>query len=482
MQVRQLNFFSALLVCAIGVYSFSDTAFSQATTDDNSAPTKLLNLDQCIKIAVQNNRQYKISAYQLQIAEAQYKQALSTYWPQLNGKVAWTQQKDDPFMLYPPSQMVIPPIPIMGTSLALPPIPVPEQSVKLMDRQNLYGALELSYPIYTGGMLAAKRTQAQYGREIARYEAKRTDLQVIYDITRYYYASIFAEQVNQVGQLALDRLEATLQITENLYKEGSGRVKKTDYLKNKTIVESIRALIISMDYNKILAKRALVFSMGLSDTATVEIADSEIPFHPFTVDIRQLMDAAYQFNPDWNKMDAALKVYEAQVKEAKSEYFPKLALFGNLSRIENDYDYGIVSPEMKSNWTVGIGMEIPLFTGFRSLNKVRENKARLEKLKEQKFLFREGLALQVNQVFSQIQNTIERANALKIALDSASENRSLTDRAYQMELVDEMELIQSQISESFMQAQYLKVQFDHLEAQCKLNYLIGTEIYNMLSE
>jgi outer membrane protein len=482
MQIFKKQFWGALLFYMSIIYPFFNVIFSQSQSGNNSITGKSFSLDECLKIALQNNRMYKISNYNLQIAEAQYKQALSTFWPQLSAKTAWTQQDADPFMLFPQSQMAISPLPLFGGELELPPIDVPEQHIKLMNRQNLYGAIEITYPIFTGGLLSSKRTQARYGRDIANYEAQHSDLQVMYDVKKYYYAVVLTEKLSQIGQAALERLEVTLKLTENLYQEGSGRVKKTDYLKNKMVVENIRALTMLLNHNKSIARQALNFSMGLSDTAKVEITDTEIPFTPFTENINQLMNVTYQFNPDWNKLGAAIEIYEAQVKEAKSEYFPKIALFGNLSHLENGYDYGIVSPEMKSTWTVGIGLEIPLFTGFRSINKVRENKTRLNKLKEQKLLFRSGLALQINQIFSQIQTAIDQEKAMKIAHDSAKENRTLTERAYQLELVNEAEMIQSQITESVMQAVYLKVLYDHLEAQCHLNYLIGTEIYRIISE
>ena len=115
MQIRTTQLLANIFSCMMIVYLFSSTLYAQK----NSPSIRQLNLDQCIQIAVENNRMYNISKHQLQIAEAQYKQALSTYWPQLTANVEWTQQDEAPFMLYPPSQMAIPPIPIMGTALEL---------------------------------------------------------------------------------------------------------------------------------------------------------------------------------------------------------------------------------------------------------------------------------------------------------------------------------------------------------------------------
>ena len=50
---------------------------------------------------------------------------------------------------------------------------------------------------------------------------------------------MLARQLHQVGKDTLARMEATLSLTETMYKEGSGKVKKTDYLDNKVMVESL---------------------------------------------------------------------------------------------------------------------------------------------------------------------------------------------------------------------------------------------------
>jgi outer membrane protein len=59
----------------------------------SAAPAGLdhpLTLEECIEIALKNNRRRPASRYAVELAEAQHKQALSTYWPQLNARVAYT--------------------------------------------------------------------------------------------------------------------------------------------------------------------------------------------------------------------------------------------------------------------------------------------------------------------------------------------------------------------------------------------------------
>ncbi len=68
--------------------------------------------------------------------------------------------------------------------------------------------------------------------------------------------------------------------------------------------------------------------------------------------------------PTGRRFRAGLQAAEAKVSEAKSGYFPKLALMGSLNIISNAYDKGMMTPTNKTNWMAGIGLEIPDFQWF----------------------------------------------------------------------------------------------------------------------
>ncbi|MDD2337373.1 MAG: TolC family protein, partial [Geobacteraceae bacterium] len=276
----------------------------------------------------------------------------------------------------------------------------------------------------------------------------------------------------------LARMEVTLELTENLYTKGSGRVKKTDYLRSKTVVEWLRSAVSSLEANEKLAKAALTNSMAIPWDTPIKIADEDLPFTPVRSDLHDLVSETYRFNPDWARMEAGLTAAEAKISEARSGHLPKVGLFGSLTRIENSYDKGMASPENKNSWAIGIGLEIPLFDGLRTTNEVREAKARLAKLKEQQLLLREGLALQVKHLFIQLMKSQDQKTSTEAAAISAEENRSLNERAYQEELVETKDVIEAQLMESLMKAQHLKTLYEHLEAQANLDFVVGTEVAN----
>jgi outer membrane protein len=223
-----------------------------------AATSQVLTLDQCLTEAMHNSHRRPASKFAVAMAEAQHRQALAGYWPQLSGKAGVEHMNEAPDFLFPASSFKLPAqtiplpsgfsIPLNGPGgitvpLASIPVPaqkisVPVEDVKLMDPDSFLASMNLTWLLYDGGMRKGFREQAQGWLDMSKQEARRTDLEIADSVKRYYYGSVLARQLHQVGDDTLARMEATLNLTETMYKEGSGKVKKTDFLDNKIMVET----------------------------------------------------------------------------------------------------------------------------------------------------------------------------------------------------------------------------------------------------
>lgn len=434
-----------------------------------------LSFEDCLEIAMANNQTRTVSRLDVHIAEALNGQATSTFWPQLSLTSALTRMDEDPVFVFPEEtapytieDFLPQPVEVLVT--------VPRQEVKALDRTDFRSMLNLTLPLYTGGKRRGLRQQASAGVSAAEKQARKTDLQLEYDVRRYYYGGVLAKRLVQTAEDALARLEVTLDLTENLYKRGSGSVTKADYLRHKMIVESLRSMLVALQEKEDLAKTALANTMGLTWSAALSIGETQVPFEHRPIDVRDLVDAAYRSSPDWARIDAGLKAAEGKLKEARSEGRPKLALQGQYQYIANSYDAGAVSDAEKRSWRVGLGLQMPLFSGGRHRNESREALARMDKLTAQKSLLKEGLAVQVKALHRTIQRTQAQEKAARAALEVATDNRELNIRAYQDQLVEVEDVISAQVMESFAIAQYEKVRYDQLEAVARLEKVMGMSL------
>ena len=475
--VCRLLLFSALISAVLA----GTVSAGQVADHPPQRETYRLDLEGCLSIALERNRSRRVSQIAVDIAEAQYQQALSAYWPQVKAVVSATRMDEGANFIFPEETATYK-ISGFGPLLSEATVTVPEKDVKLMDRDTVMGSLQVVYPVYLGGKRSALRAQARVGVEAARVSARKTDLQVIYDVKRMYYGSLLTRQLRELGNDSLERFKITLELTEHLYQSGVGRVKKTDYLRTQVMVATIRSMQELLKSNEELAQSALLNFMGLEWESRLILEAQAIPFAPYQGDLKSLVGEAYEFNPDWRSLHLGLAAAEARIKEARSGHLPMVALTGSLNHIDNPYDKGIMTPANKDSWTLGIGLEIPLFAGFRTTHAVKEARARLAKLEQQRFLLQEGIALMVKDAYLQVQRAREQVLATRASLDAARENRDLNMRAYQSELVETRDVIEAQLLESFVCAQHYKALHDHVTEQARLGYIVGSQVEKILDE
>lgn len=502
----------SFLILNSGIYSHSvDESINQSSqsNEPNLSELKNLSLDDCIEIALQSNHRTGVSKYAILIAEAQHREALSGYWPQLAFKGGYQRTDEPSNFLFPSSEFVFPgsiiQIPPGSTTVTIPEnafapgfpsstvdlpiqtteqgfqIPaqtfrIPDQDIRLKEVDTYSASLELQWLLYDGGWRKSLRQQSQSGINIAHEKSRQTDLEIIDLVNRYYYSHVLANQLLQVGRDTLARMETTLQLTETLYKEGSGRVKKTDYLDNKIVVESIRSTVALLEQNQELTKSALINTMGLPWNSIISLSMQDIPYSPQDIKIEQLVNAAFRFNPDWSQMNEAIRAAHGTVGEMKSKRYPRVAIKGSLDYWWNDWNSGFATDENKESWQIGVGMEFPLFTGFRTSAKIRGAEMLVQQRKEQQMLLREGIALQIKDIFLGLIAAQKRFDSTEEAMKASVENRDLNTRAYRHELVETEDVIQSQLLEALMTAQHLRLRYEHVALHSRLRLVVGTEV------
>ena len=497
------------LLAAFGAFVALGTGIAAEAPPSSPPALQMLSVEDCVRTAMENNRRRPASRFAVAMAEAQHRQAMAGYWPQVNAKAGWFRLDEAPNFVFPAGAMYIPSqtvnvpggtasvsIPANAFGPGFPPVavqmpvsfpgqsvtttaqifPIPEQNVKLLNPQNFTTSGNLTWLLFDGGMRKGYREQSLGAVQAAQAEMRRTDLEITDSVIRLYYGALLARQLHQVGEDTLARMAVTLELTESLYKNGAGKVNKTDYLDNVVMVETIRTTVAELARNEAAAEAALAYTMGLPWNATVRPSEEEVPYRPFAGNLEELVSAAYEFNPDWAKLEAGLKALEGAVSTARSGYYPKVALTGELHRWWNSYTDGVATSQNKVGWTLGVGAEIPIFDGFLTRNKVAEALARVARLKEEKFLLRDGIGLQIRELFLGLDAASKTYQAANRAMTAARENRDLTSRAYQNELVDTEKVIRAQLFEALMRAQYLKARYDLVAIESQISLVVGRQV------
>ena len=458
--IRLTSFFIALFL------------FNSVFAQDKNELSQKLNLNECIKLSLENNNQYKASVLSIEAAFQRTRQAASAHYPKLSLNSAVTMNDEPPTYIAPPMSVQTPAINLGVFSVPSLQFEVPSQLIKMADKVNFQAQVDMVYPIFTGGKITSIINQAEAGLEIARQESQASKARIIYETKKLYYACILSANLESIAQETLERLSSTLNITESLYKSGSTKVTKIEYLKNKTMVDLISSVLSGIKGEKKIAEAALANAIGFEWNKKVTTADEIIQLNQNTESLESLVALLLERNPVIKKVDQGLNVFQEKIDEAKSDLYPSLALIGMYRGTYNNYEYGTITQENKHIWMMGLGLSMNLFDGFRNYSKIDEAKTNVTVMSEQKEALRKGLTLKLQALYLKMQSNQERETHNKDALKSAEENRALIEKAYLNDIKELEDVLTAQLTEAMLKAQYQIQRFEYADVEAQLSELI----------
>ena len=425
-----------------------------------------LSLAHAIDIALKNNVEKQISYQSALIAESQYQQALSARWPSLTLQAGFQHKDQAPTFIFP------------ATSLSLAPnmnVNVPEQNIKLINQNTSTASLQLLYPLYTGGKITSIINQANIGKEIAQEEYRRTSLQIVRDVKRYYFASQLTRELSNTAKEIVSMLNSTRDFTKSLYEGGSETVNKLDFLKTELAVSYAKSVEIDFSSKHQSALAALANTMGLSWDSQISIEaplDNKADQNP---QLQTLVEQAHQFNPQVGILRLAVRAANEKIDEAQNSYFPQIALTADTTHYENSYDKGLASSSNKDSWTIGVGISMPLFNGGLSAHQVNTAKLQSAQMQDKQKLVEQGVATLVKNLFIEYASANQQISISEQAATQAQENVDLTSRALQIGASKPQDMIEASILEGIVKGNLLRAKHDQQLNLAEINYLLGAE-------
>jgi len=441
-----------------------------------------LTLKNAIDIGLNNNIQKRISLQAAAIAESQYQEALSARWPTISLEASAMRMDEDPSFTFPGTSVSIAALaaPLNGALFGGAPV-IPNtidsgrQKIKLLDRDTATATVKMMLPLYTGGKISSIINQADLGKEIAKEEYHRSTLQVVRDIKRYYYAVKLTQSLSELAQDAVATLTTTRDLTKAMFEAGSGTINKLDYLKVQMAVNYAKSLETEFIAKEKSATAALIMAMGVSWDSSITISADDFPTVTRQPALDSLVSQAQQFNPDVSVIKLAIQIADEKITEAKSAYYPQVALTGNVRHIENSYDGGVVNDDNRNSWTIGVVMSMPLLDFGKTSNHV--NSARLERSKmgEMEVLVEQGLAAQIKNLFIGLDAANQQVAISEQTVEFSNDYERLTNQAYQIGASKPEEMIQASIYNAVVQGGFLRAQHDRANHMAEIEYFIAAQ-------
>lgn len=440
-----------------------------------------LSLDKAIAIALSNNVNKAISKQTVAIAEAQYQQALSARWPTLSLEMGIQRSDESPEFIFPSSSIPLGQLSgALSAALGGAPVPnqiaVPQQRVKLFDRNVAKASLEAMYPVYTGGKITSVIEQAGFAKSIANQQVRRTELEIVRDVKRYYYAAQLTRQMHEEADATTQLLKFASQLTKDLYENGSETVNKLDYLKTEMAVSYADSVTQNFATKHQQALSALRHAMGLDVTSIVSIHQPLQHIDVSKIALNPLVEKMHHFNPQMEIMSLAVNAADAKVTEAKSAYYPQVAITAKTTHINNSYNEGLINDTNRNSWNIGIGVKLAIFDGWLTKNRVSQAKLEKEKLMYQQKQLKQGAATMLKNLFLALDGASKQLKAAQASQKISDEYTDLSSRALQIGMAKPKDLIEAYILDAMNKGRLLKATHDQLLHIAEIEYLIGSEV------
>ncbi len=396
-----------------------------------------LTLDEALTTALKNHPQVVEAKENLRGAEARTGQALANYYPQISISADWNKGR---------------------TFL------IPIESVKLTEVHT--DALYLKQTIYDFGRTSGAVDAARYNREAADKSLTLTRQDLALRIRNAFYLLLAAEkQVTAVGETVKART-AVYQQSQEFFNQGIRA--KVDVARAEANLYSARTALIRAENNREIARVELANAMGIDSLGDRTLTE------PYLVSLAlpersQAQQEAMRNRAELQQLTALKSAASANLKMAKSSYLPVLSGTANIGYADQNF------PPPGNIWGVGLDLTIPLFSGFSSVEQVREANANINAIEARSNNLRLQIIREVESAWLGVSEASARIASTDKEVEATKENQALAEGRYHEGVGNIIEVTDAQSQALDAKTANIQARYDYLTTLARLDRAIGKE-------
>lgn len=404
----------ALSAMAIGLVICGAAPLAAQSTP----PVRPLSLAEALTIARGASENVELAKAGAQRARGQQLSARSAMLPQVGTTLSWQKQLQNQFSALTNRSSGSG----SGTGGGSDTASMAENPITRIfaSQYNFNFGLNASQPLFTGGRVTAGLRSAKFARESAELGITSAEAQVQLDVTAAYYDALLADRLAVIADSAFVQAERTLrqvQLTRNV-----GSASEFELIRARVTRDNQRPQRLQARTARETAMLRLRQLLDLPANQPLQLTDSiaEVPVAaeqvaaPVTsvnVDPATVLAADARVQGDVSRMVAAtdttararaavkqaafgVNVAEQQLRATKAQRFPQISATTNYQRLA--YPKNILPTSLNDflpNWTVGIGLSYPLFTGGNIRGQITAAEAGVVEARQRLKLAQEGATL-----------------------------------------------------------------------------------------
>ena len=428
---------------------------STAAAQTPAPAARTLGLVEAITLALQQNQQLRVAAFEVAIARAQLAQARGGQSPQVGGQASVTRTQEGAATTI-----------MFFDHGALHTITIPAPSPNLYDAR-----VTLQYPLYTGGRIEAQIALAEANARGAEATLERIKQQVVFGVRQAY----FQLQLAQAGLDVANR--GVVQATENLRvaraRVAAGASPKFDEVQADVALANALQSRVRARNGIAQAMQALAGVLNLPLNTPFLLSDT-FTVQPVRDSADVLVARAVQARPEFAELAARKAAALAGIRLAESGGKPNVAVQATGSYSNSSGLFAGSSGA--TSWSVTLAATLNLYDGGITRERVREARLRLEQLQALEAQQKQGVELEVRQAYLNLQSAAEELAGADALITQAQEALRIANVRFQAGVGTNLEALNAQTAASQAEASKAQALFTYNLARAALERAVGADL------
>ena len=406
---------------------------------------RMLTLEECRNLAIQNNKELQISGEKIKMADNEKKAAFTKYFPQLsaNGAYMWNQKDINLLDMGALSSSLSS---SLGGLAQLPMIQHLMSGVNDMqhlDVQNIWvGNVSLVQPVFMGGKIVNYNQITKFAKQLAESMNNLQLQDLIYKTDETYWQVISLVNKKKLADAYVDLLrKMDSDVTAMIYE---GVATEADGLSVKVKLNEAEMAQTKVENGLALTRMLLAQICGLSLEEDLSLADEKLDNFPVeTTQASADLNEAFMNRNELRSLDLTTKIYKRKERIALAEMLPNVALAANYF-VTNPNVFNGFKNDFAGMFNVGVMVKVPLSGWWEGTYRRNSAKAetRIKTLEWQDA--REKIELQVNQSVYKVNEAGKKLIASSRNMENAEENLRRANFGFEEGVIPALNLMEAQ--------------------------------------
>ncbi len=414
----------------------------------------LLSLDECKRMARENNIALRTARNNIEQAEEQQKEAYTNYFPQVSamgaGMVANKHMMKMDIDLPPELSAALP------AGVALP------SSIGMM-KHGVLGSISAMQPLFAGGQIVNGNKLAKVGVEASRIQMETSEDEVDLNTEQYYWQVVsLKEKLVTLGAVhkMLKQLEKDVEVSVN-----AGVTTRNDLLEVQLKVDEVESQTLQVENGLDICRQLLAQYVGKNgervDVAEVITYDT-LSLQPMRLDHASALAGTSQYR----LLEKNVEASELQRKMKAGEHLPTVSA-GAV------YTYNNLMGDGRGVGMLMATVSVPISGWWGGSHAVKRQKLAVEQAKEQMEDVGQKLIINMNNCWANVETSLKQLSLARKSIEQAEENLRLNNNFYRAGTTTMSDLLDAQSSYQQSRDKYVDAYIDYQVNLLKYNQSVG---------